>query len=60
MGKSTEGRYIGDGRDTSAPTDTQSIVLICIILIPGLVGNTFQIRGKESKSRQKGSLSDIL
>ncbi|HEX6108868.1 MAG TPA: hypothetical protein VFZ02_05595 [Ktedonobacteraceae bacterium] len=31
FGASTEGRYIGDGRDTSAPTVIPIILLISII-----------------------------
>src|SRR6266851_8867330 len=32
-GISTEGRYIGAGRDKSAPTDSRSMLFICIIYV---------------------------
>ena len=34
-GKGTRGRYIGGGRDTSAPTEVRIILLITIIKEPG-------------------------
>ena len=58
-GEGKRGKYISALRRELAQGK-----VVCFFNTPeklaGLVSNTFQIRGKENKSRQKGSLSDRL